>query len=89
MIVDTAPTLEFPAVARKKIVAAFNGGRMSSDSGVMLLTQVERHLGFAERLAALVPDARGPSQSAHARRVSVVCYDPKPQRQVAGQHRQE
>ena len=29
----------FPAVDRKKITAAFDGGRISSDGGVMLLAQ--------------------------------------------------
>jgi hypothetical protein len=29
----------FPAVRRKKITAAFDGGRISSDGGVMLLAQ--------------------------------------------------
>ena len=29
----------FPAVRRKKIAAAFDGGRISSDGGVMLLAK--------------------------------------------------
>jgi hypothetical protein len=41
----------FPAVHRKKITAAFDGGRISSDGGVMLLAQADRRLGIAERLA--------------------------------------
>ena len=32
-IIDTVPTFEFPAVARKKITAAFDGGRIFSDEG--------------------------------------------------------
>jgi hypothetical protein len=35
----------FPAVRRKKITAAFGGGRISSDGGVMLLAQADRRLG--------------------------------------------
>src|SRR4030088_1541934 len=50
----------FPAVRRKKITAAFDGGRISSDGGVMLLAQADRRLGIAERLARAVPDGRGP-----------------------------
>lgn len=65
MIIDTAPAFDFPAVARKKITAAFDGGRMSSDGGVMLLAQVERRLGIAERLAALIPDARDTNRVTH------------------------
>ena len=49
---DTTATFLFPAVSRKKITAAFDGGRLSSDGGVMLLAQAERRLGIAERLAA-------------------------------------
>ncbi len=63
---DTSPTFTFPAVARKKITAAFDGGRLSSDGGVMLLAQAERRLGMAERLAALVPDRRDPTRVRHA-----------------------
>jgi hypothetical protein len=36
---DTPATFPFPAVGRKKITAAFDGGRLSSDGGVMLLAQ--------------------------------------------------
>jgi hypothetical protein len=34
----------FPAVASKKITAAFDGGRITSDGGVMVLAQAERRL---------------------------------------------
>ena len=37
--------LWFRAVARKKVTAAFNGGRISSDGGVMLLAMADRRLG--------------------------------------------
>jgi len=65
MSIDTVPAFDFPAVARKKITAAFDGGRMSSDGGVMLLAAVERRLGIAERLAALIPDARDKDRVTH------------------------
>src|SRR4029077_19458290 len=48
----------FPAVRRKKIAAAFDGGRITSDGGVMLLAQADRRLGIAEQLAKVVPDGR-------------------------------
>ena len=57
---DTTATFPFPAVGRKKITAAFDGGRLSSDGGVMLLAQAERRLGIAERLARFIPDRRDP-----------------------------
>ena len=51
---DTLVPFSFPAVQRKKVVAAFDGGRLTSDGGVMLLAAAERRLGLAERLAALI-----------------------------------
>ena len=62
---DTIPLFSFPAVQGKKITAAFDGGRMSSDGGVMLLSLAERRLGVAERLACCVPDRRDPTRIAH------------------------
>ncbi len=55
----------FPAVSRKKITAAFDGGRITSDGGVMLLALAERRLGIANRLAGLFPDQRDPSRITH------------------------
>ncbi|WP_114946644.1 IS1380 family transposase [Microvirga calopogonii] len=66
MMDDTTATFPFPAVGRKKITAAFDGGRLSSDGGVMLLAQAERRLGIAERLARIIPDRRDPSRVTHA-----------------------
>jgi hypothetical protein len=55
----------FPAVRRKKITAAFDGGRISSDGGVILLAQADRRLGIAERLARVIPDGRDPDRVTH------------------------
>jgi hypothetical protein len=62
---DTSAPFDFPAVARKKVTAAFDGGRLTSNGGVMLLAMAERRLGLAERLARLVPDNRDPSRIRH------------------------
>jgi hypothetical protein len=40
---DTIPLFAFPALQGKKITAAFDGGRMSSDGGVMLLSLAVPH----------------------------------------------
>ena len=37
MFDDSLPPFPFPAVGRQKVTAAFDGGRLSSDGGVMLL----------------------------------------------------
>jgi Transposase DDE domain group 1 len=55
---DIPLPFDLPAVARKKVSAAFDGGRITSDGGVMLLAQAERRLGIADRLARIIPDGR-------------------------------
>src|SRR4051812_40621237 len=55
----------FPAIRGKKVTAAFDGGRLSSDGGVMLLCEAERQLGIAARLAALFPDERDGTRVIH------------------------
>jgi hypothetical protein len=66
MPVDTTLPFHFPAVGRKKLTAAFDGGRITSDGGVMLLGAVERQLGIADRLAGLIPDPRNPLFVTHS-----------------------
>ena len=61
----TIPPFSFPAVARKKVTADFDGGRLTSDGGVMLLAMAERRLGIADRLARAFPDRRDPSRITH------------------------
>jgi len=56
----------FPAVGRKKVTADFDGGRLTSDGGVMLLAMAERRLGLAERLASCFPDRRDQSRVTHS-----------------------
>jgi hypothetical protein len=66
MVDDRVPSFDFPAVRRKKLTAAFDGGRLTSDGGVMLLSLAEQRLGIAERLARLIPDRRDPSRITHS-----------------------
>lgn len=62
---DTVFPFDLPAVARKKVSVAFDGGMLSSDSGVLLLREVERRLGIAARLAACLKDQRAPERIEH------------------------
>lgn len=57
---DIPLPFSFPAVGRKKITAAFDGGRITSDAGLMLLGQAEHRLGLADKLAAVIADPRNP-----------------------------
>ena len=63
---DSAPGFWFPAVQRKKVTAAFDGGRLTSDGGVLLLAQAEREMGICQQLAACMADRRDPSRVIHA-----------------------
>jgi hypothetical protein len=63
---DTLPAFAFPPVQRKKVVAAFDGGRLTSDGGVMLLAAAERRLGIVDKLAALIADPRDPALVTHS-----------------------
>lgn len=62
---DSAARFSFPAVARKKVTAAFDGGRLTSDGGVLLLAQAERELGLCAQLATCIADPRDPSRVVH------------------------
>ena len=77
---DTIEAFGFPAIGRKKLTAAFDGGRITSDGGVLLLAAAERRLGIAERLAGLIADPRNPLFVTHsvadilrARMLAIAC----------------
>jgi len=55
---DSQLTFNLPTVSRKKVTAAFDGGRLSSDAGVMLLALAERRRKVADTLAAHIADRR-------------------------------
>ena len=65
MFDDSFLPFALPSVCRKKVTAAFDGGRISSDGGVMLLALAERRLGIADKLAAVIPDPRDPARITH------------------------
>lgn len=49
---------EFPRVGSRAVVADFDGGRITSDAGALLLGQTDRALSLTRRLAACFTDAR-------------------------------
>jgi Transposase DDE domain group 1 len=55
----------FPALCGKPVHVAFDGGRLTSDGGVLLLAQIERQLGLADRLAKCIEDPRDPALVEH------------------------
>jgi hypothetical protein len=62
---DSLLPFDLPAVRRKKVTAAFDGGLISSDGGLVLLREAERRLGLAELLAGCVRDRRDPALVTH------------------------
>ncbi|MFK5073311.1 transposase, partial [Klebsiella pneumoniae] len=62
---DRAPGFSFPAVGGKKVTTAFDGGRLTSDGGVLLLAQAERAMGICRQLAACIADPRDPTRVIH------------------------
>src|SRR5690349_16528919 len=52
-------------VADKPVHASFDGGRLTSDAGVLLLADIERRLRLAERLARCIADPRSPERVHH------------------------
>ena len=54
------------SLSGKPVVAAFDGGRLSSDSGVLLLGEIDRRLGISERLAGCLRDDRAPERIQHS-----------------------
>ena len=63
---DIQLSFELPAVAGKKVSVGFDGGRLSSDGGVLLLRDVERRLGLAARLAGCMNDRRATVRIDHS-----------------------
>jgi hypothetical protein len=65
-MVDTTPFLPgLSPVQGKAVVARFDGGRLSSEGGLLVLREVERRLGLADRLAACLKDPRAPEKVVH------------------------
>ena len=62
---DSLFAFDLPAVRRKKVRAAFDGGLISSDGGLVLLREAERRLGLADLLAGCIRDRRDPALITH------------------------
>ena len=61
----TPALVEFEPVARRKVVAGFDGGIITSDAGGLLLGQLDRGLGLIRRMAACFTDRRDPRLLEH------------------------
>ncbi|MBV8401629.1 MAG: transposase, partial [Acetobacteraceae bacterium] len=67
MPTECSPSLfEFARVEGRAVVASFDGGRITSDAGALLLGAADRVVGLTRRLAACFTDARDPALVEHA-----------------------
>jgi hypothetical protein len=57
---------EFEAVGRRSVVAAFDGGAVSSDAGVLLLAKAAQTSGLIGRFAGCFEDRRDPALVEHS-----------------------
>jgi hypothetical protein len=64
----TQDKIDFGRFGRRVIEADFSGGDLSSDGGLLLLRQVDEHLGLSRAAAAAIPDPRDPERIRHGLR---------------------
>jgi len=62
----SAEQLEFSCVERRRVVAAFDGGTVSSDAGALLLGRADVAIGLLDRLAGCFVDDREQSSIEHS-----------------------
>ena len=61
---NTKP-LEFEPHGRRRVVADFDGGPITSDAGALLLRRVDRHLSVSDQVADCFTDHRDPKRIRH------------------------
>lgn len=64
----TAEQLEFAGVGRRRVVAAFDGGQVTSDAGALLLKRTDAAIGLVDRVASCFEDRRSPHLVEHSMR---------------------
>jgi hypothetical protein len=62
---DSLFEMQFPAVAGRPVMACFDGGALTSDAGLIPLSQADRRLRLTERLADQIVDTREPAKVRH------------------------
>lgn len=58
--------LDFQRLGSRRVVGHFDGGRLTSDAGALLLREVNRQIGLIDALNACIPDPRDPLLTEHA-----------------------
>jgi len=58
--------LEFASLRSRKVEASFSGGAITSDSGILLLREVEKKIKLLDKAAKVIPDLRDQSKITHS-----------------------
>jgi hypothetical protein len=61
----TPQRFDFQDLATRQVVAAFDGGLVTSDAGGLLLREVDNHFRFLEQFARCFTDHRDPDRTEH------------------------
>jgi hypothetical protein len=61
----TPEQFEFEAIEKRAVVSAFDGGHVTSDTGALLLSRVDRAMGLVDRFAQCFKDTRSPQLIEH------------------------
>ena len=64
-------TLHFSTLGPKAVVADFQGGRLTTDAGALLLREVADTIGLFDALNAAIPDPRNPVFIVHDQRTMI------------------
>jgi hypothetical protein len=67
----SAEQLQFSCVERRRVVAAFDGGEVTSDAGALLLKRTDEAIGLLDRLAGCFIDRRSQRDVEHSVRTLV------------------
>ena len=58
----------FSSLGSKAVVADFSGGRLTTDAGALLLSEIAEQIGLFDALDAVIPDPRHPVFTIHEQR---------------------
>ncbi|WP_419591574.1 transposase, partial [Thiolapillus sp.] len=58
--------LEYQSLGRREVIGRFDGGRITSDGGGLLLREVDQCIGLLDRLDACFTDHRNPESIEHS-----------------------
>ena len=56
---------EFSRSNKRKVEVDFEGGAVSSNGGLTLLSEIEKSLGLSKKIASVIPDHRNPEKITH------------------------